>query len=169
MKNVKITLEDAKAELRDAATGPDCQNWRYSPAVKALLNSHDELLVALGEMKQRAEAAEQRLQQPKAKPSILDVIAERQRQIRKGSDADHDDGYIDGVLALGGAAYAISGAGMNGVGTYRKRAKNLWPFPLKTFNPAGNAHRREDLIRGAAMIIAEIDKMDRATAKVEGE
>ncbi|WP_223500169.1 hypothetical protein [Serratia sp. JSRIV006] len=62
MSKLKITLEDAKATLRDAATGPDSQNWRYSPAVKALLNSHDELLVALGEMKHRAEAAEQRLQ-----------------------------------------------------------------------------------------------------------
>ncbi|WP_447879594.1 hypothetical protein [Serratia fonticola] len=62
MKKLQITLEDAKATLRDAATGPDSQNWRYSPAVRELLNSHDELLVALGEMKQRAEAAEQRLQ-----------------------------------------------------------------------------------------------------------
>lgn len=105
----------------------------------------------------------------KEKPSITDVIAERQRQIRKGSDSDHDDGYIDGVLALGGAAYAIAGAGMNGVGTYRQRAKNLWPFPLKTFNPADNTHRRENLIRGAAMIVAEIDKIDRATAKAEGD
>lgn len=59
MKKLKITLEDAKATLRDVATGPDSQNWRYSPAVKALLNSHDELLVALGEMKHRAEVAEQ--------------------------------------------------------------------------------------------------------------
>lgn len=59
MSKFKITLADAKAELRDAATGPDSQNWRYSPAVKALLNNHDDLLVALGEMKHRAEVAEQ--------------------------------------------------------------------------------------------------------------
>lgn len=94
--------------------------------------------------------------------AVIDVVSERQRQRVKGWDECHDDGYIDGVLALGGAAYAISGSGMNGVGTYLRRAKNLWPFPLESFKPLGNANRRIDLVRGAAMIIAEIDKIDRA-------
>ncbi|MGO3569158.1 MAG: hypothetical protein ACTIOQ_15100 [Serratia grimesii] len=101
--------------------------------------------------------------------AIKDVISERQRQRDQGRDDAHDDGYIDGVLALGGAAYAISGAGFNCVGTYRRRAKNLWPFPLETFNPAGNANRRADLVRAAAMIIAEIDKIDRRTARTACE
>lgn len=96
--------------------------------------------------------------------AISDVIAERQLQQDKGRDNAHDDGYIDGVLALAGAAFAVSGAGFNRVGTYRLRARNLWPFPKETFKPAGDVNRRHDLVRGAAMIIAEIDKMDRATA-----
>ena len=94
--------------------------------------------------------------------AVKDVDSERQRQREKGWDEWHDDGYLEGVLALGGAAYAISGAGMNDIGTYRRRAKNLWPFPLETYKPAGNPNRRSDLVRGAAMIIAEIDKIDRA-------
>ena len=49
MSKIKITLADAKAELRDAATGPGSQHWGYGPAVMALLNNHDELLVILGE------------------------------------------------------------------------------------------------------------------------
>ncbi|MFV9075492.1 hypothetical protein ABQ397_04295 [Serratia fonticola] len=49
MSKIKITLADAKAELRDAATGPRSQHWSYAPAVKVLLNSHDELLSILGE------------------------------------------------------------------------------------------------------------------------
>ncbi|UAN59599.1 hypothetical protein [Serratia sp. JSRIV004] len=61
MKKLKITVEDAKATLRDAATGPDSQNWRYSPAVKALLNNHDELLVILGEAKVALEEKNQRI------------------------------------------------------------------------------------------------------------
>ncbi|HEJ8168715.1 hypothetical protein [Serratia marcescens] len=99
--------------------------------------------------------------------AIRDVISERQRQRDQGRDDVHDDGYIDGVLALGGAAYAISGAGFNCVGSYRRRAKNLWPFPLETFNPAGNVNRRADLVRAAAMIIAEIDRIDRKSARTE--
>ncbi|HEY3983197.1 hypothetical protein [Cedecea sp.] len=99
--------------------------------------------------------------------AIRDVISERQRQRDQGRDDAHDDGYIDGVLALGGAAYAISGAGFNCVGSYRRRAKNLWPFPLETFNPAGNVNRRSDLVRAAAMIIAEIDRIDRKSARTE--
>lgn len=93
--------------------------------------------------------------------AIQDVINERQRQCDKGRDAMHDDGYIRGVLALGGAAYAISGAGYNTIGTYRQRAKNLWPFPLETFKPDGNANPRRDLVKAAAMIIAEIERLDR--------
>lgn len=95
--------------------------------------------------------------------AVSDVIAERQRQRENGRNDANDDGYINGVLALAGAAYAISGAGLNDVGTFRLRAKNLWPFPLKTFRPAGNADRRRDLVRGAAMIVAEIDKIDRSS------
>lgn len=49
MNKIKITLEDAKAELRDAATGPGGPSWSYTPAVMALLHSHDELLAILGE------------------------------------------------------------------------------------------------------------------------
>ncbi len=100
--------------------------------------------------------------------AIRDVIAERQRQVDKGHTPASDDEYIDGVLALGGAAYAVSGAGMEHVSTYRQRAKRLWSFPCETFNPAGNANRRHDLVRGAAMIVAEIERIDRANGnKVE--
>ncbi|HHQ6537947.1 TPA: hypothetical protein ACSTJY_003326 [Serratia fonticola] len=55
MSKIKITLEDAKSDLRDAATGPGSQHWGYAPAVKALLNSHDELLSILGEATEALE------------------------------------------------------------------------------------------------------------------
>lgn len=61
MSKIKITLADAKAELRDAATGPGSQHWGYAPAVKALLNSHDELLVMLGEATVALEEKDQRI------------------------------------------------------------------------------------------------------------
>ncbi|QKJ58774.1 hypothetical protein [Serratia fonticola] len=93
MSKIKITLEDAKAELRGAATGPGSQHWSYAPAVKALLNSHDELLVMLGEMKHRAEAAEHRLQQPVKLPA---------------AESEEEQNYLDKVIeALNSAGVQI--------------------------------------------------------------
>jgi hypothetical protein len=89
--------------------------------------------------------------------AIRDVIAERQRELSLA-----EDGYMNGALALGGAAYAISGAGFNRVGTFKRRARNLWPWPKDSFEPSGDIDCRHDLIRGAAMIVAEIEKYDRA-------
>lgn len=86
MSKIKITLADAKAELRDAATGPGSQHWGYAPAVMALLNNHDELLSILGEAKaaleeahKRADAAEQREDHLK---SAVDVLARRVKELR---------------------------------------------------------------------------------------
>jgi hypothetical protein len=62
MSKIKITLEDAKAELRDAATGPRSEHWSYAPAVMALLNSHDELLAILGEATVALEEKEQKIE-----------------------------------------------------------------------------------------------------------
>lgn len=73
MSKLKITLADAKAELRDAATGPDSLNWRYSPAVIALLNNHDELLAILGEATAALEEKGQRiaeLERGQQKPAV---------------------------------------------------------------------------------------------------
>lgn len=62
MSKIKITLADAKAELRGAATGPGSQYWSYTPAVMALLNSHDELLVILGEATVALEEKDQKIE-----------------------------------------------------------------------------------------------------------
>lgn len=275
MKKLKITLEDAKATLRDAATGPDSQNWRYSPAVKALLNSHDELLVALGEMKHRAEAAEQQnaptlwlwehigsapyltsispesdpeaskllsegwtvrglcdaiqpftsgqsmteaaeqrlqpiiptlgsLEVNKAawklhdmltehgqlnghqfnnlkgcfyealkvcmvpnktlQPAIIDVVAERQRQISaEGWTPEHDDGHASGSIAHAAGCYALNGHDEFCEPGY---APEYWPWEFSDWKPTSP---RRNLVKAGALILAEIERIDRAAAKVEGE
>jgi hypothetical protein len=68
MSKIKITLADAKAELRGAATGPGSQYWSYTPAVMALLNSHDELLAILGEATVALEEKEQKIETMKVEP-----------------------------------------------------------------------------------------------------
>jgi len=73
MSKIKITLADAKAELREAATGPRSQHWSYAPAVMALLNSHDELLAILGEA---TEALEEKDRQ------VKELLAAREAQYK---------------------------------------------------------------------------------------
>lgn len=93
-----------------------------------------------------------------------DVLAERQRQIStKGWTPEHDDEHHNGQLAVGGAAYAL--AGLPGVPETSVQALcaaagwhslNDWDGWLKI------ADRRTNLVKAAALLLAEIERLDRA-------
>lgn len=95
------------------------------------------------------------------KPStaLADVTAERRRQIEEeGWTGEHDDRHTDGSLALVGAAYALNAS----VDSYSPtRDPAYWPlsWDKKWWKPKD---RRRDLVRAAALIIAEIERLDRA-------
>jgi len=97
-----------------------------------------------------------------AKPAINDVIAERQRQVsEKGYTPESDDSYLPGILCLAGAAYAVAASAFPDA---RRRANRLWPWPNapKYFDPARKSNPRVNLVKSAALIIAEIERLDRA-------
>jgi len=84
--------------------------------------------------------------------AALDVLAERQRQISaEGWTPEHDDDHDDGSLGKAAAVYAISFPGFPTDMTY-------WPWPREAFKPKD---RRQNLVRAAALLIAEIDRLDR--------
>jgi len=98
---------------------------------------------------------------------IHEIDAERKRQInQEGYTQRHDDQHTSGALVFGGAVYAcFAGDELSGehpkerdgvIEYYRKR----WPFAPNTFKPADDPRRT--LIKAAAMIVAEIEKIDRA-------
>ncbi len=93
--------------------------------------------------------------------AIDDVIAERRRQIDvEGWTEQHDDDHDAGTLACAGAAYALN-AGcvlypLNG--TPLEEPPFFWMWERQWWKPRSP---RMDLIRAAALIIAEIDKLDR--------
>lgn len=103
--------------------------------------------------------------------ALDDIAAERQRQIeREGYPADHDDRYSWGALAYAGAAYALSGGGSD---AFRERYStedppSMWPWLPRFWKPKD---RRTDLVRAAALILAEIERLDRIgePPKPEGE
>lgn len=91
------------------------------------------------------------------KTSVIDEIAaERKRQIEdEGWTPNHDDEHNGGELALAGACYALGSTGV-------RRAPEHWPFDPNWWKPQS---RRRDLVRAAALIVAEIERLDRVEGR----
>ena len=83
-----------------------------------------------------------------------DVLAERRRQVEsEGWTAGHDDTHSEGQLAEAAACYALNAA--------RNRQANFmgwWPWSRDWWKPKG---QRRDLVRAAALLVAEIERLDR--------
>lgn len=90
-------------------------------------------------------------------PFASAVLAERQRQItQEGWSAEHDDRHERGDLASAGACYA----GCAGVNAHENRKPpGDWPWESEWWKPSGF---RRDLVKAAALIVAEGEKFDRS-------
>lgn len=87
---------------------------------------------------------------------IREIELERRRQISaEGYTTDHDDAHDRGELAGGAAYYAIMST------RPRFIPSGLWPFR----DPPKAADRRRELVKAGAMIVAEIERLDRLAAK----
>lgn len=93
----------------------------------------------------------------KSKTAIDLIAKERQRQVNEeGWTPEHDDQHAKGELARAAACYAVPD-------NYRVRVhylSELWPWELKWWKPAPDNRKRE-LIKAAALIVAEIERIDR--------
>lgn len=93
-----------------------------------------------------------------------DVLAERQRQVKKeGWTQAHDDEHADGSLAAAAACYAI-------VSVPSRRGDvpiSLWP---KSWSPSWwkPDTPRRNLEKAGALILAEMERIDRAARKQGG-
>lgn len=88
-------------------------------------------------------------------PFTQAVIAERFRQVeQEGWDTAHDDEHDAGELARAGACYAIHAGSEKG-----SQLPVYWRWSAEWWKPAGF---RRDLVRSAALILAEGEKFDRA-------
>lgn len=97
--------------------------------------------------------------------ATLDVMAERQRQIEgEGFDYARDDEYVAGELADAAACYAGNYHIRYSMSTPSGRIPALWPWGYHGWNPSGP---RRDLVKAAALIIAEIERIDRMEIKAK--
>ncbi|WP_368768350.1 ead/Ea22-like family protein [Klebsiella michiganensis] len=94
--------------------------------------------------------------------AAADVLAERQRQVTaEGWTAERDDGYQNSELADAAACYAIH-AHNQGFSTPAH-----WPWSQDWWKQTSP---RRDLVKAGALILAEIERLDRAAGiKVEAE
>lgn len=97
-----------------------------------------------------------------------DVLAERQRQIAgEGWTPEHDDTHAAGELAGAAACYAMQAA-LDSIGprrlgdTVKHTIRELWPWAWDWWKPT---KARRDLVKAAALIIAEIERIDRAEGR----
>lgn len=95
-----------------------------------------------------------------------DVLAERQRQIEtEGWTPDRDDAHQSGELADAAALYAsIKVRHVSGMA--------VWPWEPEWFKPTSGAvpgSRRRDIVKACALLLAEIERLDRLSALTQLE
>ncbi|HGY5195254.1 TPA: ead/Ea22-like family protein [Raoultella ornithinolytica] len=95
--------------------------------------------------------------------AATDVLAERQRQVTsEGWTPGHDDEYEHGELADAAGCYALSSELFDCAG----EPPRPWPWPDEWWKPT---NRRRDLVKAGALILAEIERLDRAAGIREAE
>ena len=84
--------------------------------------------------------------------AIEEIAAERQRQIEvEGWTPEHDDTHDQNELAYASACYAV---GMP--------MASYWPWDARWWKP--DPDRRRRLVKAGALIVAEIERLDRGNA-----
>jgi hypothetical protein len=101
--------------------------------------------------------------------ALEDIAAERRRQMDvEGWTLDHDDCHNKDEMANAAACYAASGPVFKAeqlAGTGYKPYTSylpLWPWADFWWKPK---NRRRDLVKAGALIVAEIERLDRVAAK----
>ncbi|MGT2505727.1 hypothetical protein [Cupriavidus basilensis] len=91
-----------------------------------------------------------------ATAAARDVLAERSRQVEgEGWTPEHDDEHADGGLAKAAATYAMYGSGTNADWLL----SYWWPWDARWWKPMD---QRRSLVKAGALILAEIERIDRA-------
>ncbi|MGG9110100.1 hypothetical protein [Raoultella ornithinolytica] len=141
----------ANAELVEALEKAQGMEAYWKTQCRGITDHCEELQARIAELESRTVTA-----------AAADVLAERQRQVTaEGWTAERDDGYQNSELADAAACYAIH-AHNQGFSTPAH-----WPWSQDWWKQTSP---RRDLVKAGALILAEIERLDRAAGiKVEAE
>ena len=164
-------LQCLSSQINSILDGEPADKYRpHQPRIKQQEFSREAMLAALSQPAQTTAPLN----------VVSEIAAERRRQLDyEGWHTEHDDEHVDGSLALAAAAYAIPEVerdlilrqeGETGSRICQRfHVPIVWPqnWTGAWYKPKG---ARRDLVRAAALIVAEIERLDRlnATPKSEG-
>lgn len=110
--------------------------------------------------------------------ALRDVAAERSRQVEaEGWTPEHDDEHNDGSMAAAAACYAMHSAISAGIDSGRverladpvqafdRFVPSYWPWAREWWKPRD---KRRNLVKAAALLLAEIERLDRAARLTDG-
>jgi len=164
LAEVEAQLATARAALESA-----------QESIAAFMGVHNYPIDSgAGDVLQQVSAALALIDQPAAPQptpeavarAALDILAERRRQVEtEGWAPQYDDQWTDGQLALAAGAYALASTFYH-ADPYAA-VLSVWPWDRKWLKPTTP---RRDLVKAGALILAEIERLDRAAiiAKAEG-
>lgn len=121
---------------------PDCPRFNHNPDNPACTCDHEKSRLAI----------------IAAEPAVMDILAERIRQISvEGYTPEHDDEHVDSEIAMLAAVYAMPNH-------WQRNIEHAIGGPIHTW-PVKRGPRRDQLIKAGALILAEIERIDRAAQK----
>ena len=93
--------------------------------------------------------------QPEQTAAARDVLAERRRQVEvEGWTPEHDDSHLPDEMALAACCYCAADEG--------DAPPAVWPWAVEWWKPKD---RRRNMVKAAALLLAEIERLDRAAEK----
>ena len=130
----------------------------YSRALQQLYDSFD----ALTTLETELATAKSDLARARGTQAAQDVLAERRRQIEaEGWRPEHDDLHDDNEMAAAAACYAVAGCNPD---PFKVNPPAMWPWDWAFWKPAS---QRRNLVKAGALILAEIERLDRAALAPE--
>lgn len=175
-----VLKSDADAEISELraaleAVQTELEEWRFTNRIDELQwvleSARQQLACYETQMLRMAQCAGEfakdaaRPSQPDSEQDAAkDVLAERERQVNiEGWTPAHDDEHAGGQMANAAACYALHTEPFGNVGDYLR----FWPWSSNWWRPT---NRRRNLIKAGALILAEIERIDRAAmAAQQGE
>jgi len=168
------TLDDVADEMADAVIALDLLASRLgiglSVAVARKFNKTSEKYGFQTRLPEADQRSSDRAKEPETTVDLttikvrasafVDVARERCRQIgEEGWTAEHDDTHVYGELSIAAACYALEATGDNLILGDNLPAQ--WPreWSREWWKPAD---RRRNLVKAAALTMAEIERLDRA-------
>jgi hypothetical protein len=118
------------------------------------------------ELKRIAATPMQIIAVPADTAAVTDVLAERRRQIEaEGYNPEHDDEHVNDEIAALACYYAMPPAARDWDATSTGYSNTLGEaiLPARWAVP-DPCDRRRELVKAGALILAEIERMDRATS-----